>query len=309
MSTLIITRGLQGSGKTTNARAWVAGDEERRARVNRDDFRTMLFGGWTGQRAHEDAVTAARDAAVTALLRRGLDVVCDDTHLVQRHARDMRRLATAAGASFEVWDLTGVPLDECLRRNALRSGTPAFIPEDVIREKWAKYVAPLKGRPMALPDEPVDVLAAGAYVAPDGAPEVVLVDIDGTLADMGKGQPGRRGPYDWHRVGEDDPIGPIVDLVHDLRHAGHDVVFMSGRDEACREATEKWLAKHIGTAGPLHMRPAGDMRKDSIVKRELFEQRIAGRFAVRYVIDDRDQVVRAWRAMGLTVLQVADGAF
>jgi len=27
------------------------------------------------------------------------------------------------------------------------------------------------------------------------------------------------------------------------------------------------------------------------------------------VLDDRNQVVEAWRSMGLTVLQVADGAF
>jgi hypothetical protein len=269
----------------------------------------MLFGGWTGQRAHEEAVTTARDAAVTALLGRGLDVVCDDTHLVARHARDMRRLAVAAGAAFEVWDLTGVPLDVCLERNMQRFDTPAFVPPEVILEKHVKYIAPLKGRPMTLPDEPVDALAAVPYVAPAGAPDVVIVDIDGTLADMGKGLPGRRGPYDWNRVGEDDPIGPIVELVQDLRHAGHHVVFMSGRDEACREATEEWLAKHVGVAGPLHMRPANDMRRDSIVKRELFEQHLAGRFAVRYVIDDRATVVRMWRALGLTVLAVADGDF
>jgi hypothetical protein len=97
--------------------------------------------------------------------------------------------------------------------------------------------------------------------------------------------------------------------VHDLRHAGRDVVFMSGRDESCRAETEAWLAKHVGTAGPLHMRPAGDMRKDSLVKRELFDQHIAGRYAVRLILDDRDQVVSMWRAMGLTVLQCAAGDF
>jgi hypothetical protein len=30
---------------------------------------------------------------------------------------------------------------------------------------------------------------------------------------------------------------------------------------------------------------------------------------VTCVLDDRDQVVNAWRALGLTVLQVADGDF
>lgn len=307
MPTLIATRGLQASGKTTRAKAWVAESPLQRARVNRDDLRTQLFDGWTGEHAQEGAVTAVQHAAVTALLRRGLDVVVDDMNLRSQYARALRALATAAGADFQVWDLTGVPLEICLARNAART---AVVPEDVIRAAHAKFIAPLKGKPMRLPDEPVDAAPAGPYVAPEDAPDVVIVDIDGTLADMGKGLPGRRGPYDWSRVGEDTPIEPIVRLVKDLLQAGERVVFMSGRDESCRSETEEWLAEHVEVYMPtLYMRPAGDNRKDSIIKRELFEQHIAGKFAVRFVIDDRAQVVRMWRAMGLTVLACADGDF
>jgi predicted kinase len=304
MPTLIITRAIPAAGKTTKARAWVAESPTSRARVNRDDLRSMLFGGWTGEHAHEEAVTAAQHAVVAALLRCGLDVVVDDTNLRAQHARAFRTLAVTAGAGFDVWDLTGVPLETCLERNAARD---AAVPEAVIRSMHAKYVAPLKGRPMTLPDEPA-ILSVEPYVAPGGAPEVVLVDIDGTLA--GKGLPGRRGPYDWARVGEDTPIEPIVRLVKDLLWAGETVVFMSGRDESCRKETEAWLAEHLEVFAPvLQMRPAGDSRKDSVVKRELFEQHIAGRYAVRFAIDDRQQVVRMWRDMGLTVLACADGDF
>ena len=42
MPTLVITRGLPASGKTTKAREWVAADPVRRARVNRDDVRAQL---------------------------------------------------------------------------------------------------------------------------------------------------------------------------------------------------------------------------------------------------------------------------
>jgi hypothetical protein len=59
----------------------------------------------------------------------------------------------------------------------------------------------------------------------------------------------------------------------------------------------------------LHMRPAGDVRNDAIVKLELFDQHVRDRYRVAYVLDDRDRVVRAWRSIGLTVLQVADGDF
>lgn len=57
------------------------------------------------------------------------------------------------------------------------------------------------------------------------------------------------------------------------------------------------------------MRPAGDSRKDAIVKREIFDQEIRDRWRVIGVFDDRQQVVRMWRALGLTVFQVAEGDF
>jgi hypothetical protein len=60
---------------------------------------------------------------------------------------------------------------------------------------------------------------------------------------------------------------------------------------------------------PLLMRAEYDMRKDSIVKEEIYRQEILGRYNVWMVLDDRDQVVEMWRLLGLRTLQVAPGAF
>ena len=57
------------------------------------------------------------------------------------------------------------------------------------------------------------------------------------------------------------------------------------------------------------MRATGDPRKDSIVKREIFDREIRDRYRVVGVFDDREQVVQMWRALGLTVFQVAEGDF
>ena len=90
---------------------------------------------------------------------------------------------------------------------------------------------------------------------------------------------------------------------------------MSGRDDACREQTEAWLLDRcqLGLGGwdyigPF-MRTTGDRRDDAIVKLELFDQHVREHYDVRYVLDDRNRVVHAWRSIGLTVLQVADGDF
>jgi hypothetical protein len=94
--------------------------------------------------------------------------------------------------------------------------------------------------------------------------------------------------------------------------AGHFVLFCSGRSKAFDVVTVEWLGRHVLTddmAWDLFMRPAGDTRRDAIVKLELFDQHIRDHFDVRFVLDDRDRVVAAWRAIGLTVFQVAPGDF
>jgi hypothetical protein len=57
------------------------------------------------------------------------------------------------------------------------------------------------------------------------------------------------------------------------------------------------------------MREAGDSRKDSIVKQELYEKHIEPSYDVFVVLDDRNQVVDMWRSLGLVCLQVAPGDF
>lgn len=306
MATLHITRGLPGSGKTTHACVWVDADRAHRARVNRDDLRSMLDRGVFEKGVTEPRILAARDALILGLLRKGLDVICDDTNLPQRTARDLARLARRAGAGFEVTDFTDVPLADCIERDAARSDKQA-VGEAVIRDMHMRY---LNGRPspLPLPEESPDALSEdGRYEPKPGTPKAVLCDIDGTLALMGA-----RSPFDETRVREDRPNVPVIAAVRAFMAAGYEVRYLSGRTDQCRDATVDWLREHVMSSSlpsDLFMRPAGDMRKDAIVKRELFDQHIREDYDVVCVLDDRDQVVTMWRALGLTVFQVAEGNF
>lgn len=302
MSTLYITRGLPGSGKSTHARVWVDADREHRARVNRDDLRQMLDASVFVKGVTEPRVIAARDAAITSLLAKGVDVICDDTCLPQRTARDLARLAHRARASFEVVDFTDVPLATCIERDAGRHDKPP-VGETVIRDMHTRY---LHGRtlPLPLPEEPQDAAAEpGLYEPKPGTPKTVLVDIDGTVATMGA-----RSPFDESRVHEDQPNLPVITVVRSLAET-HWVVFVSGRTAGCKTATDVWLREHVGTQFDLYMRPEGDMRKDAIVKRELFDAHVRDHYDITCVIDDRNSVVSMWRSLGLTVLQCAEGNF
>lgn len=132
--------------------------------------------------------------------------------------------------------------------------------------------------------------------------DAIMVDIDGTLAHMVD-----RGPYDPTKY-HTDVIDPTIrELVG--RYADHMVIVMSGRDVTYREATELWLHTNGVIFNELHMRPAGDKREDSTVKRELYEQHVKPKYNVVFVLDDRNRVVNMWRSIGLKCLQVAEGDF
>jgi hypothetical protein len=134
-------------------------------------------------------------------------------------------------------------------------------------------------------------------------PAAIMVDVDGTVALRGE-----RSPYDERRVYLDRPNAPVITAVRALHAAGHLVIYCSGRTDRCRPATRGWLAGEVGVPyEALYMRQAGDARPDDVVKTEIYRRHVAGLYQIVCVFDDRSRVVRAWRKLGLTVFQVADG--
>ena len=134
----------------------------------------------------------------------------------------------------------------------------------------------------------------------------IIVDVDGTLADMR----GVRGPFEWDKVSQDKPHQDIIDLVRDLRSLKkYKIIITTGRDGVCEEATKKWLKDNGVPFDDFYIRKAGDFRKDNIIKSEIYMDHIRPNYDVKFVIDDRDQVVEMWRSLGLRVLQVAPGNF
>ncbi|MEU4229500.1 AAA family ATPase [Nonomuraea sp. NPDC026600] len=301
MPVLRITRGLPGSGKSTWAKSWAAANVGERARVNRDDLRAMLHNGVFVEHVTERHVVAARDNLIAELLGRGIDVACDDTNLPARIVRNLARLAARSRAGFEVHDFTHVPLRVCIERDAARERS---VGADVIRSMHRRFLA---GRTLPLPVPAVEAPAVvlEPYTKPGTGRGAIIADVDGTLALMGD-----RSPYDESRVGEDRPNMPVINAVRAAAADGSEVIVMSARTTACEEGTTLWLKEHLRVpfVGPF-MRCHGDRRPDSVVKVGLFDEHVRHVFDVDYVFDDRDQVVRMWRALGLPVFQVGEGGF
>lgn len=289
MTRLIATRGLPGSGKSTWANAEILKHEAGTwIRVNRDSLRDMLHAGrWKGNKTENFTKLVQREI-VSAGLRDGKTVIVDDTNLSPKTIQLLEILAEEYdwNLKLEIQDFTDVPLETCIKRDLQREKS---VGEAVIRKMYREFLAP---KPEVYSPDP-------------SLPHAIICDIDGTLAIKGD-----RDIYDYSRVHLDTLNEPIARLARMLGE-NRDVVFVSGREDCCHSETSEWLRYHFGMFSPplLYMRKTGDMRKDSIVKREIFDEHIGDKYQIDYVLDDRDQVVEMWRSLGLTVLQVAEGKF
>jgi FMN phosphatase YigB (HAD superfamily) len=147
-------------------------------------------------------------------------------------------------------------------------------------------------------------------------PPAVIFDRDGTLASVKYCAPTTDNRQDWLNYNSalrfDAPVPIVVGLLRSIR-PGVTRIMTSGRmsgnhpgDLRLRFAMQDWLYKHDLPIDLLYMRTGGDHRRDSVVKEEIYRQFIEPHFDVRYVVDDRPQVVELWRSLGLPVLAVTD---
>lgn len=141
-----------------------------------------------------------------------------------------------------------------------------------------------------------------------------IVDIDGTVANNEHRihyiTNGHKDWDKWHaNADKDEPIAEIVELLDMAVDKGIKIILCTGRDEKCREDTERWFDVNDIPFDKLYMRERGDRRDDDIVKYELLQEIRADGYNPVLVLDDRSRVVKMWREQGLRCLQVAPGDF
>lgn len=337
MRTMVVYRGLPGSGKSTEAAKLVAREPGRFVRINRDDLRGMCVGPGnnphdrsSGGKEREELVRAYKSEMVRMAMRQGFDVVLDDTHLVSNTVKQLHQLAASIGDVTVVEKACNLGVDECIARDATRTGF-ARVGEKVIRD-MARGARLDKGRTLANKETyyPPRWSPGGPGADPyrvvqdDSLPKAIICDLDGTLSLLNG-----RNPFDASTCDKDLPNVPVIECVKAMYAQGYKVLFTSGREDQYREPTVRFIEEHVKVLNrdsgffvngvqrtmletiyyQLFMRPTGDQRKDSVVKSELFEQNIAKKYNVVFVLDDRNQVVDNWREMGLSCFQVNPGAF
>lgn len=278
MKKVIITKGLPGSGKSTWAKKLIDKYPNQYKRINKDDLRAMLDNSKHSKDA-EKFVLKIRNQVILMALEEGKHVIIDDTNLHPKHEKTIREL-TKGIAEVTIQDFTDVDLETCIQRdlNRLKS-----VGEKVIREMYNDFLAPKLEK----------------ITINENLPHAIICDLDGTLALLNG-----RSPYDASSCEKDELNSVVASLIKDKL-----VLLVSGREDKYREQTINFLQIHQINYEKLIMRETGDFRKDSIIKKEIFDTQIREFYNIDFVLDDRNQVVQMWRQLGLTCLQVAEGDF
>jgi predicted kinase len=299
---IILTRGIQGSGKSTWARKWVEEDPEHRIRINNDDIRNMLGVYWVTSR--EGLVSHIKTTTATTAMRQGYDIVVDNMNLnpkeikfwediVNRHNREIISSSSQISYEYEIeFKDFFIPLEECIRRDAMR---PNPIGEKVIRETWRRYKHFIQ-------TSEVERYVNNLIKEDESKPWCVVVDMDSTLCFNTTKRP-------WFGEGSTEAMindTPNLGVIKVIENQSLPIIVCTGRNKAQREVTEKWLSKYNIHPKEFYMREDGDYRKGVEIKEELIRQ-ILDKYNIAAIFEDCEPIVQRFRDMGLTVLQPNKG--
>ena len=305
MKKLILTRGIQGSGKSTWARKWVGEDPEHRIRINNDDIRNMLGVYWVTSR--EGLVTDIKKRAAQYAMYRNYDIVVDNMNLNPKEIKFWEDLVWAhnetVGNNSELKDKYDsyeiefkdffIPLEECIRRDVMR---PNPIGEKVIRDTWRRY------------KHFIQTSEVERYVNNlkryEGKPKCIVIDMDSTVCFNMSKRP-------WYGEGaaegmvDDVPNTGVCDIIRQLQEQ-YLIVVATGRDTSQEEVTKQWLARQGINADEFYFRTNGDYRKGVEIKKEEITA-ILEKYDIVAIFEDCEPIVQMYRDMGLTVLQPNKG--
>lgn len=169
MKKAIITIGVSGSGKTFWAEKFCLNN--RYVNINRDDIRREMFGfgQWAEYkftRAKEDAVTKhQRNLMLSAYDEDVSGIVVSDTNLNQAHRASLIEFLVGVGYEVET-KIFDISLKQAIKNDLNREHS---VGREVIYRQWKQYQTEF---------------GVKAIKQDESNPRAIIVDVDGTLAEM-----------------------------------------------------------------------------------------------------------------------------
>jgi predicted kinase len=298
---LLILVGPPGSGKSTFAKYHLR-TEENWFRINRDDMRAMQFSNENLSNEEEALLTKVIDNSIFTLLNNRINVVVDATHTKKEFLNQyITKFNHIADINFKLFDFTYDVLKQ--RVDQRNEETGKYIPPNVLK-KFKEQFEHLKLNYDFSARQKINLENNTKYQDPS-LPKAIICDLDGTLALLNG-----RNPFDASTCDEDLPNTPVLNMVKHYHQIGYKIILASGREDTFKPQTLQWLEQQEINYDALFMRKGGDLRKDAIIKREIYEKYIEGKYFIELVLDDRNQVVDLWRKeLNLTCFQVYYGDF
>lgn len=295
MNKIIITQGIQGSGKSNWAKQWVEEDPIHRVRWNNDDCRRMCGPYWITER--ESFITSIRHTFIRKAMIDNKDIVIDDMNLNTKTTDYYEKIVKVYNDQntdkyvLEYKQFFDVSVEECIRRDSFRDNP---VGEQVIRSTYKRYALYIRDC------QNTKILDKMAKINPD-KPSCVLVDLDGTLN------------YALYRpwYGKDAAVKmindrPNIGLVNLLQNLSNDIkiIIMSGRSEGDEAYTSlAWLSNYGIKYERAIFRNEGDYRKGEVIKLENYNTYIKDKYNVLAVFEDDDKCIKMYKDLGLNVLK------
>jgi predicted kinase len=294
-------KGIQSSGKSTFSKQFVKDNQDYK-RVCRDDIRHMLS-SYTFDEDNEKLVTKIEKGIINDLIVSGYNLVIDKMNLNGRSVHEDINFISQVCSKKLIHFTTEVKefpitLSEALERNKKRD---FVINDSVIKATWRKYEVELKQ--MILRSKTV-------YDEDKNLPHCQIYDIDGSMAlsDHRK---------IFNSTDEEILNDKVIEQVQELNNSfaflnnspfiadnKKHLFILSGRSEKDRKVTEDWLLKNYIVYEKLIMRKESDIRADTIVKKEMFDEHIKNKYYCDFVVDDRPCVLEMWQSLGLFTFNV-----
>ena len=145
-------------------------------------------------------------------------------------------------------------------------------------------------------------------------PDAVIVDMDGTLANVSSirhlvdGINSKKDFNAFHKASEFVPANKqAVDFCVRHHKAGRKVLILTARMRMWEGATTRFLdrelAPHAPYVKPIFMRADRDYRKDREIKTEIFDE-ISQHYNIVAACDDNPAIVELWEEKGIPEIEV-----
>lgn len=137
--------GVPGSGKSTWAREQVVKLDGKGIIISRDVIRFSMLGNDDAYFAHEDEVFDEFIKEIQEAINdeEHTSIFIDATHLNEKNRNKVLSRVWRMKDDVIIGVYFDIPLEECLRRNAQRTGR-ALVPETVIKNMYESLTKPLE---------------------------------------------------------------------------------------------------------------------------------------------------------------------